>query len=62
MKLGRAKCPLMVFLFMVATRVIGADIAEALRYAIACVSLNMEAPTPSPGICAGVEAYLRAFY
>ena len=51
-----------VFGSYIAMRVLGADMAEALRYATACVSLKMETPGPFAGTRADVEAYLREFY
>lgn len=45
-----------------AMRMTGADVAEALRYATACVSLKMETPGVFTGTRADVEAYLNAFY
>ena len=51
-----------VFGSYIAMRVLGADMAEAPRYATACVSLKMETPGPFAGTRADVEAYLKAFY
>lgn len=45
-----------------AMRLTGAGVAEALRYATACVSLKMETPGVFTGTKADVEAYLEAFY
>ncbi len=45
-----------------AMRMLGADVAQALLYATACVSLKMETPGPFRGTRADVEDYIRQFY
>lgn len=45
-----------------AMRLTGADMAQALLYATACVSLKMETPGVFRGTRADVEAYIREFY
>ena len=45
-----------------ATRMMGAGVADALLYATACVSLKMETPGRFTGTRADVEAYIDAFY
>lgn len=45
-----------------AMRLAGADAAESLLYATACVSLKMETPGPFAGSRADVEDYIRRFY
>lgn len=45
-----------------AMRTAGADIADALLYATACVSLKMETPGAFRGTRQDVEDYIRAFY
>lgn len=45
-----------------AMRLTGADMARALRYATACVSLKMETPGVFTGTREDVENYLREFY
>ena len=45
-----------------AMRLTGTDMAQALRYATACVSLKMEAPGVFTGTREDVENYLREFY
>lgn len=45
-----------------AMRMLGADVAAALLYATACVSLKMETPGPFQGTRADVEAYIAEFY
>ena len=45
-----------------AMRMLGADMAGALLYATACVSLKMETPGPFTGTREDVEAYIREFY
>ena len=43
-------------------RMLGADMAGALLYATACVSLKMETPGPFTGTREDVQAYIREFY
>ena len=45
-----------------AMRLTGTDMAQALRYATACVSLKMETPGVFTGTREDVENYLREFY
>lgn len=45
-----------------AMRMTGADMAQALLYATACVSLKMEKPGVFSGTREDVEAYIRKFY
>ena len=45
-----------------AMRMTGADMADSLLYATACVSLKMETPGVFTGTKADVEAYIREFY
>lgn len=45
-----------------AMRMAGADVADALLYATACVSLKMETPGPFAGTKADVQAYIDEFY
>lgn len=45
-----------------AMRMAGADVADALLYATACVSLKMETPGPFSGTKEDVRAYIGQFY
>ena len=45
-----------------AMRMAGADVADALLYATACVSLKMETPGPFSGTKEDVRAYIDQFY